>query len=361
MRVDDNPVQVCARDGQPHALVRADGNQHRRKALIENVIQVCYRSIEAQFNAQVGNVRHLALDDPGRQTEFGHAQAQHPTRHRHGLEDGDGIALADNILRSGQSARPGAEDGNALIKIFDFDLFHRLARLGINFIGDEALEGADVDRLIHLGAIASRLAAMVTDTPANAREGIVHFDDAQRVRPTSLANQSDVALGALMSGAGVAAGRDAALLDGESVRHRLRVEFIGRAAWRKPLIERIRDNDRAHFDAVAAGDALAGLDIARLAQNRDGEIARLSRDAFDFGIGQDFDIRMAPSFDQPRRDGAHGAVVGRESFIQLCHVSADGRLLLDEIDLEALFGQIERGLHPRDATANDQHGADGQG
>ncbi len=67
---------------------------------------------------------------------------------------------------------------------------------------------------------------------------------------------------------------------------------------------------------------------------------------------------MTSGFDQARADIAHGAVVGGERLVQLRHVPADGRLLFDEIDLEALLGEIERSLHPRDATTDDHDCAD---
>jgi hypothetical protein len=36
-------------------------------------------------------------------------------------------------------------------------------------------------------------------------------------------------------------------------------------------------------------------------------------------------------------------------------MAADGLFLLDEIDFEAAFGQIERGLHPGNAAAHNQN------
>ena len=71
------------------------------------------------------------------------------------------------------------------------------------------------------------------------------------------------------------------------------------------------------------------------------------------------DVGMAARLDQARRDGAHGAVVGGEGLVELRHVSADGGLGFDQIHLEALIGQIERGLHPGDAAADDHDGTDG--
>lgn len=70
---------------------------------------------------------------------------------------------------------------------------------------------------------------------------------------------------------------------------------------------------------------------------------------------------MAAGVDQFWADGAHGAIVRGERFIELCHVSADGGLGFHQVDLEALVSQIEAGLHTGDATADDQDRSDGSG
>jgi hypothetical protein len=98
---------------------------------------------------------------------------------------------------------------------------NRLARLGVDLVGDEALQGADIDRLVDQAAVAGRLAAVVADAPADAGEGVVHLDDAQRIMPAPFADEGDVALGALPGRAGVAAGSDAPLFDGKGVGHGL--------------------------------------------------------------------------------------------------------------------------------------------
>ena len=74
--------------------------------------------------------------------------------------------------------------------------------------------------------------------------------------------------------------------------------------------------------------------------------------------GHQRDVGVAARLDQARRYGAHGAVVGGEGLVELRHVSTDSRLSFDEIHLKALIGQIERGLHPGDAAADDHDGAD---
>ena len=54
------------------------------------------------------------------------------------------------------------------------------------------------------------------------------------------------------------------------------------------------------------------------------------------------------------RQNARRAVKRRERLVDLRHLAADGRLLLDDIDLKAGVRDIERGLNARDAAADDK-------
>ena len=66
---------------------------------------------------------------------------------------------------------------------------------------------------------------------------------------------------------------------------------------------------------------------------------------------------MPADFHQSRRHRAHGAVVGRKRLIELSHPAADGGLGLYKINLDACVRQVQRGLHPPDATAHHLRGA----
>ena len=88
-------------------------------------------------------------------------------------------------------------------------------------------------RLVDQVAVAGVLAAMIADAATDAGEGIVFLDDAQRVVVAALADEGDVALGALAGRAGIAAGGDALLFDGVGVGDGLRVELV-RGALRRP-------------------------------------------------------------------------------------------------------------------------------
>jgi hypothetical protein len=87
------------------------------------------------------------------------------------------------------------------------------------------------------------------------------------------------------------------------------------------------------------------------------EVAGLALDAKNVGFGMDFDVEMAADVDQLGADIAHGAIIGREGLVQLGHMPADGRFLLNQVDLEALIGQIQGSLNAGDAAANHHNRA----
>ena len=65
---------------------------------------------------------------------------------------------------------------------------------------------------------------------------------------------------------------------------------------------------------------------------------------------------MLADRDHLRREDAGGAVEGREGLVEHRHVAADGAGALDEVDLLAGVGDLERGLDAGDAAADDQRG-----
>ncbi len=67
---------------------------------------------------------------------------------------------------------------------------------------------------------------------------------------------------------------------------------------------------------------------------------------------------MSTHFDHFGGQDAGRTVEGGKRFVQLSHMTADGWLPLNQHDLEALVGDIEGGLHPCDATSNNQRDRD---
>lgn len=68
---------------------------------------------------------------------------------------------------------------------------------------------------------------------------------------------------------------------------------------------------------------------------------------------------MPPALHELGRQDAHRAVVRGECLVQAGHRAADGALALDQIDLEAGVGQVQRGLDPPDPSAEYEHRSGG--
>ena len=324
--VDDHAIQIGAGDGQADALVGTHGDEHGVVALLEEIVQVLHGMVQPQVHAQVHDVGDLPLDDLRGQAVLGHAHPQHAAGHRQRLEDRHRIAQPDQVLRCRQATRPRANDGHLPV-VLDLARLRHHAGLRVHLVGDEALEGADVHRLVHQGAVAGIFAAVVADAPADAGEGIVLFDHPHGIVVAPLADQGNVALGALAGGAGVAAGRNAQLVNDEGVGHRLRVEAVGGAALGQPFlvdVEAGRKDNRADLLALAAAGALVHVNVAGLTPHGNREVAGLSRHAQHVRVGEDVYVEVSSRLHQLGGDDAHGAVVGGEGLVQLSHVAADG-------------------------------------
>ena len=174
-------------------------------------------------------------------------------------------------------------------------------------------------------------------------------------------DQGDVALDVDVGRAGVPAGRGAGLVDREEVRDRLGITPVDGLAPAQPLVVLTRHVDRALLGTVPAAVAQQLVDEARLLLEAQGEGPGLPVEGRQMGRGQELDVRVPAGVDQLRAHDAHGAVVGREGLVELGHGAADARLGVDQVDLEAHLGQIQRGLHARDAGAEHGHCAVGRG
>ena len=82
MCVNEHAIQVVARDGQPNAFLGADGDEHRFKALGEQIVQIFDPRIEAKIDAEIEDVLDLAVDHFGRKPVRGNAEAEHAARLR---------------------------------------------------------------------------------------------------------------------------------------------------------------------------------------------------------------------------------------------------------------------------------------
>ncbi len=266
-------------------------------------------------------------------------------------------------MRGCEARRSAADYGDALLAQLSESLRSVVAELvavGVHPVGGKALQVADGDRGIDLGAVAFRLAGVLADAPADRRQGTLLADDLVGLLEAPLADKGDVRLRVDAGRAGELAGRFAVGLgDGEGVGHRLRVFAEDGLALAEAAVEGALQVDGADFSALTAAVALRQVDVTGIALDGHVESAGLAADAFDLAQRDDLDVLVAAALDQLGREDAHRTVAGRERLVELGHAATDGGGALDEVDLEAGVGQVKRRLDAGDAAAIDEDGAAG--
>ena len=95
------------------------------------------------------------------------------------------------------------------------------------------------------------------------------------------------------------------------------------------LIKSIRVFDRAVFDAGRTTRAFVLQDISGLLRQGDLEVPCFPLYTVHLGVRQDLYVRMPADLDQFGREYSDGAVIGRKGLVELGHMAADGRGLVD--------------------------------
>jgi hypothetical protein len=145
------------------------------------------------------------------------------------------------------------------------------------------------------------------------------------------------------------------------VGHRLREWYVDRGALAEPGFELAGDAlRRAGRLAVAAAVAEVLVHRAGFLADRHGEVADVAVDLLDLAPGVELDVGVLVRLDHAWREDALRAVERGEGLAELAHVATDRGLLLDENDLVAAVGDVERCLDAGDAAA-DHEGALGDG
>ena len=85
-----------------------------------------------------------------------------------------------------------------------------------------------------------------------------------------------------------------------------------------------------------------------------GEVADVAVDLLDLAVGQQRDVLVVARGEHLGRQDAGRAVERGEGLVELRHVAAEGRLALDQVDVIARVGDLQRGLDAGDAAAHDQ-------
>jgi len=197
---------------------------------------------------------------------------------------------------------------------------------------------------------------MGTDSTGNARKGISFPDQCQGLLELTGCDESDISLGIDMDGTGSPARRYASLLNAISTWHGLGKKLIDCRSSDEPLFIIIGDLNGTDLCAIATGLTGFDRDITGLFMDQDFKIPGASLQLLDLCIGQDFNVSMPPCIDQFGGHNAHGAVIGGESLVELSHGPPNAQVLLEEVDLEARFCEVEGGLDSSDSSSNHKNG-----
>ena len=176
--------------------------------------QLVQRQVAAHGHAQVNlharlfdGVNLLEQHAVG-QAVFRDAPVEHAAGHLLGLVDVHLMAQLGQVVGAGEAGGTRADDGHALARGLERDFVGHLERAAEGDIAHEALDGADGQRFVHLGAAAVPLAGMRADAAAHRGEGVLLPDEAVGVHQPPRGHEVHVAGHVHRGGAGVAAGRD---------------------------------------------------------------------------------------------------------------------------------------------------------
>ena len=111
---------------------------------------------------------------------------------------------------------------------------------------------------------------------------------------------------------------------------------------------------RALFRTCTAAGTLILIDKTSLTANLDAEVAHETGHCFYFTVGVDRDLVVLCTFYHFRCQDTGRAVQCRECLIDLCHLTADGRFLFDDVYRIAGFCNIQSSLDTCDTAADDQ-------
>jgi hypothetical protein len=121
------------------------------------------------------------------------------------------------------------------------------------------------------------------------------------------------------------------------------------------LIKLIGVLDRTIFDTGRTTRAFVLQNISGLFSQGDLKVSCFPLYAVNFSIGQDLYIGMPADLDQFGRQYSDGAVIGGKGLVKLGHMAANGRCLVDQVNLKTRSGKIERGLNTTDPSTDNQH------
>jgi hypothetical protein len=100
------------------------------------------------------------------------------------------------------------------------------------------------------------------------------------------------------------------------------------------LIIFIRDLDRAVLHTGTATRTFFLFNVSGLLDQGDVEFTCFSFYPVNFSVGEDLYIGMPADLDQFGREYSDGAVIGGKGLVKLRHMAANGRRLVDQVNLK---------------------------
>ena len=179
----------------------------------------------------------------------------------------------------------------------------------------EPFEGVHRDRFVQIPAVAHVLTRVIADATTRRRQRVSLTNQRDRLSQLALRDERDVPLHVDSRRTRQRAGRRSLLVDCVHVGDCLWIELVDDAAWSQALVELVRQMDGAHGFAIAAGVALVGVHVGRATVDRQLHGAGLAVRRQQLRVRDDVDVRVLVAVHEPRRDGAHCAVVRRERLV----------------------------------------------
>ena len=198
-------------DGQLLAQLQAHGQEAGVEApRRQGPWQIRHPGIEADLHPHGLDALDLGVELLPRHAVLGDAITDHAPGLGAGLEHGDGVTQARQVISGGQSGRTGTDHQDPLPRRFArFDGPAILEGL----IAEEALHGVDAHRLVDLAAVAGALAGVVADPPHDGGEGVVGHDLPPGLLVVALLGMEEPGLDVLPRRALVVAGRHPVEID----------------------------------------------------------------------------------------------------------------------------------------------------
>ena len=190
--VDDILVGLA---GNAHGLAppRADGEQHGGMALLQlvqrHVLAQRHAAMQVNVRAMLEQALHVLGDDAGRQAEAGNAPHHHAAGLVHHFVDVDFEARFGEVLRRGEAGGACTNDADRLLA---GDLYRGQVMVVAQLVHHVALQVADGDRAIRVGAAAGGLAGRVADAAADRGEGVRRRDGLEGLGVFLFPDEADV-------------------------------------------------------------------------------------------------------------------------------------------------------------------------